>query len=188
MTANIEGQTRAGRPPPWRNVRVLRALFQVAVLATVFSLVLYLYTNLLTNLDRLGIGTGFRYLRESAGFAISASDFDPSQSFFAAILVGVKNTAFVSLVGIALATVIGVIVGIGRLSSNWLVRRTAAAYVETLRNVPVLVIIVFWYLAVVLQLPPIDRAVDWGVLVLSNRGLVVAWFERTGPIDRRAHV
>lgn len=182
MTANIEGQTRAGRPPPWRNVRVLRALFQVAVLATVFSLVLYLYTNLLTNLDRLGIGTGFRYLRESAGFAISASDFDPSQSFFAAILVGVKNTAFVSLVGIALATVIGVIVGIGRLSSNWLVRRTAAAYVETLRNVPVLVIIVFWYLAVVLQLPPIDRAVDWGVLVLSNRGLVVAWFERTGPM------
>ena len=182
MTTVHEERTRTSRPPIWRNVRVLRFVFQVAVIAVVAAFVLYLYTNLLRNLDRLGMGTGFQFLDESAGFAIAGTDFDPSASLWKAIRVGIVNTAFVSLVGIVLATAIGVAVGVARLSTNWLVRRTAAAYVETLRNIPVLVIILFWYLAVVLQLPPIERAVDWRVLVLSNRGLVVAWFEPTGDV------
>lgn len=181
MAATNE-EARPRRPPVWRNVRVLRVLFQVAVLAVVCTFVLYLYTNLLTNLDRLGIGTGFGFLSQTAGFAISGSDFDPSERLWRAIVVGIKNTALVSLVGIVLATVIGVVVGVARLSTNWLVRRTAAAYVETLRNIPVLVIILFWYLAVVLRLPPIDQAVDWRFLVLSNRGLVIVWLQRTGPL------
>ncbi|MQA85913.1 MAG: ABC transporter permease subunit [Streptosporangiales bacterium] len=170
------------RPPLWRNVRVLRVVFQLVFLVLVVGVVLYLYSNVLRNLDRLGIGTSFGFLDESAGFSIANSDFDPSANLFAAILVGVQNTAIVSFAGIALATVIGVIVGVARLSTNWLVRRTAAGYVETLRNVPVLIIILFWYLAVILQLPPIQRAVDWGWLVLSNRGLVVVWLERTGDL------
>lgn len=181
-TPNQPPTSGTARPPLWRNVRVLRFAFQVAVLAVVCAFVLYLYTNVLRNLNRLGMGTSFGFLEESAGFAISGSDFDPASSLWDAIAIGVVNTAFVSLIGIVLATVIGVVVGIGRLSGNWLVRRSAAAYVETLRNIPVLVIILFWYLAVILQLPPIDRAVDWRVLVLSNRGLVVAWLEATGDL------
>jgi general L-amino acid transport system permease protein len=92
--------------------------------------------------------------------------------------VGVVNTIRVSLVGILLATIIGVLVGIARLSTNWLVRKAAAFYVESLRNIPVLVIIIFFYIAVVLKLPPISTAAEvLGLIVFSNRGLVVPWGE-----------
>lgn len=175
--------TSRQRPPLWRDVRALRVAFQIVFLAVVAATIGYFYTNLLTNLNRLGIGTSFSYLDQSAGFAISGSDFSPSESFLAATLVGVQNTATVAVLGIALATVLGIVVGIARLSSNWLVRRAAAGYVEALRNIPVLVIILFWYLAVFLQLPPIDQAVEWaGALVLSNRGLALPWVERTGGL------
>ncbi|HSI96877.1 MAG TPA: ABC transporter permease subunit [Gaiellaceae bacterium] len=168
------------RPPPWRNVRVLRIAFQVAFVAVVALLLLYLFGNLNSNLRRLRIDRSFDYLSQPAGFAIPDSDFRSTQSLFAALLVGVKNTAYVSLLGIGLATILGVVVGVARLSSNWLVRHTAALYVETLRNVPVLLILLFWYLGVLLRLPPIGRAVDWQVLVLSNRGLVGPGLRQTG--------
>ncbi|HZC99603.1 MAG TPA: ABC transporter permease subunit [Actinomycetes bacterium] len=164
----------------WRNVRVRRVAFQLGFVVLVAALLLYLYSNLLTNLRRLRIGTSFAFLDQSAGFAIANSDFQPSESFLAAILVGVQNTVLVSLLGIVLATMLGFVVGVARLSTNWLVRRAAAGYVETLRNVPVLVVILFWYLGVILQMPPIERAVEWGGLVLSNRGLVIPWLKRTG--------
>jgi general L-amino acid transport system permease protein len=170
------------RPPPWRDVRVLRIAFQVAFVLVVAVLLLYLFTNVTRNLDRLGIGTSFGYLSQPAGFAIPDSDFRSTESLFAALLVGVKNTAYVSLLGIVLASILGVVVGVARLSVNWLVRRTAALYVESLRNVPVLLIIFFWYLGVLLRLPPIGRAVDWEVLVLSNRGLVGPGVRETGDL------
>lgn len=164
----------AGRAPPWRDVRVLRFAFQAAFLAAIAALLLWLLDNVLTNLNRLGIGTSFDFLDQPAGFRIPDSDFRASQSLGDAIFVGVKNTAVVSGVGIVLALVLGLVVGVARLSSNWLVRKTAAVYVESLRNVPVLLIIFFWYFGVLLQLPPIDRAVEVpGFVVLSVRGLVV---------------
>jgi general L-amino acid transport system permease protein len=161
---------------------VLRIAFQAVFLLLVGLLVLYLYGNLTGNLRDLGIRTDFRYLRQPSGFAIPDSDFSSSQSLFQALLVGIENTAKVSFLGIALATVLGILVGVARLSTNWLVRRAAAFYVETLRNIPVLVIILFWYLAVVLRLPTIGTAVDWNVLVLSNRGLVGPGLDRTGGL------
>jgi general L-amino acid transport system permease protein len=164
----------------WRNLRVRRVVLQLGFLALVAALLLYLSGNLLANLQRLRIGTSFEFLGETAGFAIADSTFQPSESLLAAILVGVKNTALVSSLGIVLATVLGFVVGVARLSSNWLVRRAAAGFVETLRNVPVLVVILFWWLAVMLQLPPIERAVEWGGLVLSSRGVAVPWPEGTG--------
>jgi general L-amino acid transport system permease protein len=166
----------------WRNLRVRRVVFQLGFLALVAAFLLYLSSNLLANLRRLRIGTSFEFLGEAAGFAIADSNFQPSESLLAAILVGVKNTALVSLLGIVLATVLGFVVGVARLSTNWLVRRAAAGFVETLRNVPVLVIIFFWWLAVMLQLPPIERAVEWGGVVLSSRGVAVPWLERTGDL------
>jgi general L-amino acid transport system permease protein len=176
--------TTTRRPPPWRDVRVLRIVFQAAFLTAVVAVLLYLLDNLVYNLERLGFPTGLDsldYLRQSAGFAIPNSDFRSSQSLLDALIVGVQNTAKVSLLGIVLATVLGVVVGVARLSSNWLVRRAAAAYVEGFRNVPVLIIIVFLWLGVFLQLPPIGRAVEFlDIVVLSNRGLVVPWFDKVG--------
>ena len=170
------------RPPPWRNVRVLRFVGQALFLLLVVFFILHLRHNLVVNLDRQGIRTDFGFLDQPTGFRIPDADFSPSQPMRDAIRVGVVNTAKVSLLGIALATVLGIVVGIARLSTNWLVRRAAAAYVEALRNIPVLVIILFWWLAVLLRLPEIGRAVDWNVLVVSNRGLVGPGLEQTGSV------
>jgi general L-amino acid transport system permease protein len=160
---------------------VLRFVLQAVFLVAVGGLLLYLVDNVVGNLERLGIPTGFDYLDQPAGFAIPDSDFHSSQSLGDALLVGVQNTIKVALLGIVLATVLGVAIGVARLSSNWLVRRAAALYVETFRNIPVLVIILFWYLGVVLRLPPIGDAFEIsGLTVISNRGLVVPWFDQVG--------
>jgi general L-amino acid transport system permease protein len=162
---------------------VLRIAFQALFLLFVLGLLLYVYDNLTTNLDQRGIRSDFRHLRQQAGFAIPDSDFRSSQTVFDALVVGAKNTATVAFVGIVLATLLGVIVGVARLSTNWLVRRAAAIFVESLRNIPVLLIILFWYLGVVLRLQPLDAGSDiLGVVSLSNRGLVVPWAERTGGV------
>ena len=170
------------RTPLWRNVRVLRVAFQAAFLLGVLFFLFLLYENLTTNLRVQGIRTDFGYLDQPAGFAIADADFRPSQSIWDAIQVGAMNTIKVSLLGILLATLLGVVVGVARLSTNWLVRRSAAIYVETLRNIPVLVIILFWWLAVLLQLPAIRQAVDLNVIVISNRGLVGPGLAQTGSL------
>ena len=159
---------------------MLRWAFQGIFLLLVVAFLLYVWGNLTGNLERLGIRTDFTYLRQPAGFAIPDSDFRSTQSIFQALLVGAQNTAKVAFLGIALATVLGVLVGIARLSSNWLVRRAAALYVETLRNIPILIIILFWYLGVLLRLSPLGEGDIFGVFSLSNRGLVFPWVERTG--------
>jgi general L-amino acid transport system permease protein len=185
MRGKVMPPAARGRPAGsglWRSVRVRHAVVQLGFLALVAALLVYLSGNLLANLRRLRIGTSFEFLGEAAGFAIADSTFKPSESLLAAILVGVENTALVSLLGIVLATMLGFIVGVARLSTNWLVRRAAAGFVETLRNVPVLVVILFWWLAVMLQLPPIERAVEWGGLVLSSRGVAIPWLEQTGDL------
>ena len=93
----------------------------------------------------------------------------------------IQNTIKVALLGIVLATILGVVVGVSRLSTNWLVRKAAAVYVEVFRNIPVLVIILFWYLGVMIRLPPIREAVELLDLVaISNRGIVVPWFDQVG--------
>jgi general L-amino acid transport system permease protein len=170
------------RTPFWRNVRVLRVAFQVFFLLGIAFFIFLLLENLTTNLRVQGIRTDFGYLQQPAGFAIADADFRPSQSIWDAIQVGAMNTIKVSLLGILLASVLGVVVGVARLSTNWLVRRSAAIFVETLRNIPVLVIILFWWLAVLLQLPAIRRAVDLDVIVISNRGLVGPGLEQTAAL------
>jgi general L-amino acid transport system permease protein len=160
---------------------VRRIAFQAVFLVAVAALLLYLVDTVIWNLERLGIPTGFGYLDQPAGFAIPDSDFHSSQSLGDALKVGIVNTVKVSVLGIVLATVLGVLIGVARLSSNWLVRRSAALYVEIFRNIPVLVIILFWYLGVVIRLPPISEAVDIpGFAVVSNRGIAVPGFDKVG--------
>lgn len=141
----------------------------------------YLANNLSTNLARQGIRTDFDYLSQPAGFAIADTGFRSTDSVADALTVGIRNTAILSLIGIVLALILGMIVGVARLSRNWLMRKAAAVYVESLRNVPVLVIIIFFYIAVVLSLPPIERASEWlGAAVVSNSGAVLPSLRRTG--------
>lgn len=161
---------------------MLRVTFQAVFLVAVVGFLLFLFDNVVYNLERLGIPTGFDYLSQPAGFAIPDTDFRSSQSLRDALVVGIQNTLKVSLLGIVLATIVGVAVGVARLSTNWLVRRVAALYVETFRNIPVLVIILFWYLGVMIRLPPIRDAVEvLDLLAISNRGIVVPWFDKVGP-------
>jgi general L-amino acid transport system permease protein len=179
----MSAHTATRRPPPWRDVRILRIAFQLAFLALVAAFLFFLYMNLVANLRRLGITLSFDFLDRPAGFAIADSDFRSSQAVRRALRVALGNTVRVASLGIVLATVLGVLVGVARLSSNWIVRRAAAIFVESLRNVPVLAIIFFWYFAVLLRLPPIGTAHEWlGLVVLSSRGVVMPGPEQTGPL------
>ena len=163
-----------GRPPLWRDVRVLRVFAQVLFVIAVVALGAYLSRNLRGNLRAQGIRTDFGFLSQPAGFRITDSSFQASQSVRSAILVGMRNTAVVAGTGVALATVLGVTMGAARLSRNWLVRRGAALYVESIRNVPPLIVILFFWLAVILRLPPIGDAFElFGIAVFSNSGLVI---------------
>jgi general L-amino acid transport system permease protein len=108
-------------------------------------LVLWLFNNLVTNLNRQNIGTDFGFLGRSTNFQIPFDEgFDPRSSVWQMVLVGIKNTFLAGVAGIILASVVGLIIGVSRLSSNWLVARLAALYVEAFRNIPPVVVIIFF--------------------------------------------
>jgi len=171
----VSDATVAARPPPWRDVRVLRVAAQILFVALVVAFLWFLWFNLLTNMRNQGIRTDYGFLDRRAGFRIAGTDFSSRRPLLDALLIGVKNTALVVVLGIALATVLGVVVGVARLSTNVLVRRAASVYVESLRNIPVLVIIIFWSTAVILKLPSIREPIAWPGFIVSNRGMRVPW-------------
>ncbi len=151
-------------------------LFQLAVLAAFVWLVYVMAGNVRANLQAQGIASGFGFLERSAGFAVSQAliPYDQTDSYFRVFLVGLVNTIVVSALGIVLATVLGFIVGLGRLSPNWLLARLAGGYVELIRNLPLLYQILFWYLAVLGALPgPRQSLSPVEGVFLSNRGIVV---------------
>ena len=141
----------------------------------------YLWDNLTANQRALGIDTSFDFLDQQAGFPIAYTDFSPSDTVLAAILTGLRNTIAVALFGIVLTLIFGTLIGIARLSGNWVVAGAAGVYVEVLRNVPPLLVIVFVNSAALASLPPIDDANDLGgVLLLSVRQVGVASRGATG--------
>lgn len=158
----------------WNDRRIRAVLYQIMVLGAVVALAAYLVSNTLTNLADRNIATGFGFLGREAGFAVSESliDYGPADSYFRVLLVGLFNTLKVSVVGIALATILGIVVGVARLSRNWLVARFAGVYVEGLRNIPVLLQLFFWYALITEALPGPRQALHPlpGVF-LSARGL-----------------
>jgi general L-amino acid transport system permease protein len=162
--------------PPWRDERVLRIAAQVVVVLGVALLVAWMTRNLLTTMDARGLGFGFSFLGRSAGFDISehAMPYTPADTYGTAFLVGLVNTLFVSVLGIVLATVLGLVVGIARLSPNWLVRRIAGAYVEVMRNTPLLVQLFLIYFAVFIQLPGVAQSITLpGSIFVNQRGVFV---------------
>lgn len=166
------------KTPFYRNVKVLSWAFQVVVFFIVLTILLWLWGNYLTNTRESGIPTNFDFLRNPASFAIPGADFESTESVRNAYVIGLLNTIRVSVVGIILTTILGILIGIGRLSNNWIVRKLSTVYVEVIRNLPLLVIMTFTFLAVVLQvLPRIENAWDIGGLaIFSNRGIGVPWY------------
>jgi general L-amino acid transport system permease protein len=153
------------------NVRVLRVAAQAVFLGFVLLLLLYFYDNYQANTR--GESGGWGWLREPAGFGITDTDFRGGNSNWQAIVIGIRNTLLSASVGIVVATFVGLVVGIMRLSRNWLVQKAATFYVETLRNIPVLLIILFTA-AVFRPLPPIsEAATPLGWFVISNQWIAI---------------
>ena len=160
--------------PFWRDVRVLAVFSQVVVLAAVLVLGGLLLANLVSAMDARGFLPDYGFLGLTAGFEIAEKivPYDPSDTYAEALFIGLLNTLWVSIVGIILATILGLIIGIARLSRNWLVNRLALAYVELFRNTPLLVQLFVIYFVVFLQLPPVAEALVLpGPVYLSQRGL-----------------
>lgn len=147
------------------NSAVRSALYQAVALILVLWFAYELFANARDNLLAQRVATGFGFLNNTAGFAISQTliAYDESHTYARAFLVGLLNTLLVSALGIVFATVLGFIIGIARLSSNWLVSKLAGAYVEITRNLPLLFQILFWYLAVLGALPPPRQSIAIGL-------------------------
>ncbi len=171
----------ATKPPFWRDVKTLAWAFQLAVLGLVIAAIVVLVNNVRVNSANQGIPTGFGFLDQPAGFPIPANEFRTSQPVREAVIQGVLNTLRVVIVGIVLATILGVAVGVGRLSGNWLIRNITRVYVEVIRNVPLLGIVIFTYLAAVLSMPGVADSWTIGSFAIANvRGMSVPWFTGSG--------
>jgi general L-amino acid transport system permease protein len=164
--------------PFYRNVRVLAWLAQIAFALGVAGLGWLLLSTMLSNLQKQGIPISFAFLPQPAGFGISEGvSFQPSQSYLTAFGVGVVNTLRAAVAGIILATLLGIGIGVARLSHNWLLERLATLYVETFRNVPLLLWLVFIYAAIRDTFPRLREGLTLlgGMVLMSNRGIALAW-------------
>lgn len=188
---NIRGQVGKSRrwQLPWGDSRLMtRIVVQVLFLAAIVAVGAFFYRNMMGSLRSLGLGLNFGFLRLQAGFGISEGiAYELTDSYGRAFVVGIVNTIKVVLVAIFFATCIGLVAGLARLSSNWLIRSLSAAYVELFRNTPLLLQLLFWYAAVILKLPPVRQAISlFDHVFLSQRGayiprlMLVENFERWG--------
>lgn len=158
------------------NPQIRGVVFQVLVLAAIIGLLAFFVYNARTNLEKAGIASGFDFFWERAGFDIAQTlvPYTNDSTYFRAFIVGLTNTLLVAIIGIALATVIGFIVGIARLSKNFVIRQLATVYVEVLRNVPLLLQLLFWYKAVLSVLPSPRQSLEpVSGIFLNNRGLIL---------------
>src|SRR5216683_115193 len=162
-------------PAFWNDPAVRSIAYQTALIGGVIAVGAYLVHNTLVNLDRQGIATGFGFLNREAAFEIGESliEYSPADTYGRALVVGLLNTLCVAGIGIVLATILGTIIGIARLSTNWLINKLASFYVETVRNVPLLLQLIVWWDILRVSAPGPREA--WQVLpdvFVSNRGVV----------------
>ncbi|MEZ5666735.1 MAG: amino acid ABC transporter permease [Alphaproteobacteria bacterium] len=172
---DVTRQTRPAAGGFLTNRAVRAVVYQVVLIATVCLIGWWLVDNTLTNLAQQNIASGFGFLTDrQAGFAISESviDYDESDSYLRAFVVGLLNTIKLALVGIALATILGTVIGVARLSHNWMIRKIASAYVETVRNIPLLLQLIFWFTILGEVLPHPREAMNLlDAVFVSNRGI-----------------
>ena len=158
------------------NRSVQGAFYQLITLGLVALGIYYIVTNTARNMLERGLASGFHFLGVESQFDIGMTliEYSPTSTYFDSFIVGLLNTLLVAGIGILFATIIGFTVGIMRLSSNWLIAKIAEAYVEILRNIPLLLQIFFWYFAVLRALPKPKQSLElYDSFFLNNRGLFI---------------
>lgn len=170
------------RVPIWRDVRVLKWALQLVIVGLVAALLVWLYGNYVDNAAEQNIPTDLGFLDNPANFQITGNPLSANAPVRDAMYEGLLNTLRISVVGVIAATLLGTIIGIARLSKNWLVSKLAAVYVEAVRNVPLALFLVAGLLVVVLGVfPTIQDAWDvGGLMIVSNRGVAVPWYDGAG--------
>lgn len=145
--------------PFWRDKRIVPILLQVLFAALVLAGGYYFIANAINGLQQIGINLGFNFLKNTSGFTISESmiDFQPTDTYGRAIIVGILNTLRIAFIGIILTSIIGLFVGIAKLSNNWLVSKLATVYIEIFRNTPLLVQIFIWFLQSFSHFPELKK-------------------------------
>src|SRR5512136_680837 len=164
--------------PIWRDERALKAVAQIISSLLILGLLYWLIDNFLEITQQRGMPLTYSFLKEAAGFPIKESfiPYDSTMSFGRALLVGLINTLVVSAAGIVFATVLGFIIGLMRLSSNWLISHIGLAYIEFHRNIPLLVLLFLWYFGVFTQLPPVKESIILpGFMYINQRGFYLTW-------------
>lgn len=169
------------KPHWYRDPKIRALIIQAVVLTIVVGGLLLIFSNVVNNLEKRGIQTGFSFLFEVAPFKVGFSpflDFELGKStYWDVFFIGILNTILVGALGIIAATMLGFIIGVARLSDNWLVAKFAAVYIETFRNIPLLLQIMFWHFVVFLKILPMTRQ-SWplnDMIFLHNRGLQFPW-------------
>jgi general L-amino acid transport system permease protein len=179
------------RPPPrrrvwsWHNPALRAGVWQLLALAVLAALLAWLAHNTLANMAARGIKSGFDFLLQTSGFDIGERPiaFESADPYWRAFLVGLLNTLRVAIPGIVFITVLGTAVGVGRFSGNALVRGLSYTYVETFRNVPILVQLLLWYVLMLEGLPEATEPLAWGHSVfLSKAGLALPWLRHTAEL------
>ncbi len=176
MAVDTKGGAPINRSSIWTDERFRSILIQVVVLVLVIAGIAYITNNTIINLQKRGIASGFDFLKTTSGFDIVMSliPYSATSTYGRAFWVGLLNTLLVSGLSIVLCTILGFIIGILRLSNNWLVARLAEAYVEIIRNIPLLLQILFWYFVILAWLPRVNKS--WSIMdavFVNNRGIYV---------------
>ena len=174
MSSELSARSRPARVVFYNDPKFRSIAYQLLLCAVVGFLVYGAASNAIENLTRAHIASGFGFWNQTAGFDISQTliEYSARSTYGRAFWVGLLNTLLVAGIGIVFATIIGFVVGISRLSRNWLLAKIAGGYVETIRNLPLLLQLLFWYNAVLKALPDIrESIVIGGVAFLNNRGL-----------------
>jgi len=165
------------KPPFWRDEAKRAIVFQIIALLIVAAVSYYLYSNTQANLERQSIATGFGFLDKEASFEIGESliEYSAADTYTRALAVGALNTLKVSFIGVVLTIILGTIIGIARLSTNWLISKLAAGYIEVMQNIPVLLQLFFWYAIFYEAFPSPRQALNpFSGLFLCNRGMIFA--------------
>jgi general L-amino acid transport system permease protein len=159
-----------------RNQRIRGYFFQILTIMALVAFLLYIGTNTVHNIEQGGIKTGFDFLSGTAGFAIDDTPitFSSTHTHLRVFYVGLLNTLIISAVGIVLTTIIGLLIGILRLSRNWLISKLASIYIDIFRNIPPLLQILFWYNVVLRAMPSPKQSLSYfDSIFINNRGLYI---------------
>ncbi len=157
-----------------RNQKIRGMLFQVLTILGLVAFLWYIGSNTMANIEQRGIKSGFDFLSGTAGFEIDEAPikFSSSDTHGRVFLVGLINTLIITFIGIIFSTILGLIIGVFRLSNNWLIKKLAAAYIDIFRNIPILLQILFWYNVVLRALPSPKQSINFlDSIFMNNRGL-----------------